>query len=129
MTAANEPVAPVGPYRPLVRAAGFLVCSGQLGLRDGVLVDGGVTAELDQAVANLSRVLASAGAGLADVVKTTVYLLDMAEFETMNAAYLQLFAEPRPARTCIAVVGIPRGAHVEIEAWALDPAGPAPTAG
>ena len=109
---------PVGPYTPLVRAGGWLVASGQLGLVGGALVDGGVAEQLRQAVANLADLLAGAGAGLADVVKTTVFLTDMADYATMNGAYTAAFGDHRPARSAVAVAGLPLGALVEIEAWA-----------
>jgi 2-iminobutanoate/2-iminopropanoate deaminase len=109
---------PVGPYTPVVRAGGWLVCSGQLGLRDGVIVDGGVAAQLTQAVANLDGLLRSEGASLASVVKTTVFLVDIADYGTMNDAYVAAFAGHRPARSAVAVAALPLGAVVEIEAWA-----------
>jgi 2-iminobutanoate/2-iminopropanoate deaminase len=111
---------PFGPYTPLVRAGDFLVCSGQLGAVEGVLADG-VAAQTRQAVANLGHLLEGAGAELADVVKTTVFLVDMAEFSTMNDAYIEAFGGHRPARSAIAVRALPLGAVVEIEAWAYRP--------
>ena len=109
---------PVGPYTPLVRAGGWLVASGQVGLAGGALVDGGVAEQLQQAVANLADLLAGAGASLADVAKTTVFLTEMADYASMNAAYTAAFGEHRPARSAVAVAGLPLGAAVEIEAWA-----------
>ena len=108
---------PVGPYTPIVRAGPFLVSSGQLGLLDGKLVEG-VDAQTRQAVANIVTLLASEGATLEHVVKTTVFLDDMAAFATMNAAYVEAFGGHRPARSAFAVQGLPLGALVEIEAWA-----------
>jgi len=113
---------PVGPYTPLVRAGAWLVCSGQLGLRDGTLVEGGTGAQLRQAVENASALLASEGASLADVVKTTVFLSDIADYAEMNEAYAASFAGQRPARSAVAVAGLPLGAAVEIELWAYRPA-------
>ncbi len=112
---------PVGPYAPIVRAGDLLICSGQLGLKDGDLVAGGVEAELTQAFVNLTSVLASEGATLDHVVKTLVFLLDMDEFAAMNAVYVEHFGDHRPARSAVAVAGLPRGACVEIEAWAYLP--------
>jgi 2-iminobutanoate/2-iminopropanoate deaminase len=109
---------PVGPYTPVVRAGGWLVVSGQLGLADGRLVDGGVPAELTRAIANLAGLLTAEGAGLAAVVKTTVFLTDMADYAAMNEAYAAAFGEHRPARSAVAVAGLPLGGAVEIEAWA-----------
>jgi len=113
--------APVGPYRPVVRAGDWLVVSGQLGLLDGSLVAGGVSAQLTQAIANVGAHLAGQGAGLADVVKTTVFLTDIADFAVVNEAYVAAFGEHRPARSAVAVVALPLGGAVEIEAWAFAP--------
>lgn len=113
---------PVGPYTPIVRAGDWLVCSGQLGALDGRLVEGGIEAEAGQALRNLATLLASEGASLADIVKTTVFLADMGDFATMNEAYIAAFAEVsdhRPARSAFAVSALPLGAAVEIEAWAF----------
>ncbi len=112
---------PAGPYTPLVRAGDLLICSGQLGLAGGELVEGGVAAETAQAIANVSALLGSEGASLRDVVKVTVYLADIADFDTMNAAYAEAFGDHRPARTAVAVRALPRSGRVEIEAWASCP--------
>jgi 2-iminobutanoate/2-iminopropanoate deaminase len=112
---------PVGPYSPVVRAGDWLVCSGQLGLRDGSLVAGGAAAQLTVAIDNLAALLQSQGAGLGDVAKTTVFLTDMADYGEMNDAYVEAFDEHRPARSAVAVAGLPLGALVEIEAWAHVP--------
>jgi 2-iminobutanoate/2-iminopropanoate deaminase len=111
------PAGPIGPYTPLVRAGGWLVCSGQLGLLDGVIVDG-VAAQVAQAVANLDALLRGDGASLASVVKTTVFLADIADYGPMNDAYIDAFGDHRPARSAVAVAGLPLGAAVEIDAWA-----------
>lgn len=108
----------VGPYSPIVHAGEWLVCSGQLGLADGSIVPGGLAAQLTQAVRNLAALLEGEGSGLFDVVKTTVFLTDMADFAAMNDAYVAAFGDNRPARSAFAVVGLPLGALVEIEAWA-----------
>ncbi|MGH9157516.1 MAG: RidA family protein [Acidimicrobiales bacterium] len=109
---------PVGAYSPWVRAGDWVVTAGQIGLRDGALVDGGVEAESAQALRNLAAVLAEAGASLDDVVKTTVFLVHMADFAAMNAVYAEAFGDHRPARSTVAVAGLPLGAVVEVEAWA-----------
>ncbi len=109
---------PVGPYSPSMRAGDWLVCSGQVGLRDGALVDGGVAEQTAQALANLRTLLESQGAGLADVVKTLVFLVDMDDFAAMNEVYAEAFGDHRPARSTVAVAALPLGAHVEVEAWA-----------
>lgn len=109
---------PVGPYRPVVRAGDLLFTAGQVGIRDGALVAGGIVTQLDQALDNLRTVLASAGATLDDVVKTTVFLVDMDDYATMNERYLAAFTGERPARSAVAVAQLPLGALVEIEAIA-----------
>ncbi len=118
MSDPSSPPPPLGPYRPAVRAGEWIVCSGQLGIRNGEIVPGGVAAQLHQAVENLVAALAAEGADLTDVVKTTVFLTDMDRFEEMNTAYLDAFTPPRPARSAIGVLALPRGGAVEIEAWA-----------
>jgi len=112
---------PLGPYTPVVRAGDFVFVSGQLGLRDGALVEGGVAGQTAQAVANLGDRLAEVGATLTDVVKTTCFLVDMDTFATFNAAYVAGFGDHRPARSTIAVRELPAGGHVEIEAVAYKP--------
>jgi 2-iminobutanoate/2-iminopropanoate deaminase len=109
---------PVGPYMPVVRAGEWLVVSGQIGHVEGSLVDGGVSAEVRQALANLEGLLESEGATLADVVKTTVYLRHISDYPTMNDIYVEVFGANRPARAAVAVAGLPLGALVEIDAWA-----------
>jgi len=109
---------PVGPYTPIVRAGDWLVCSGQVGQSGGAIVEGGVAAQLTQAVANLEGLLEANGASLADIVKTTVFLTDMADFGLMNETYVAAFGDHRPARSAIGVAALPLGAAVEIEAWA-----------
>jgi 2-iminobutanoate/2-iminopropanoate deaminase len=110
---------PLGPYSPAVRAGDFLVVSGQTGSRDGALVDGGLDAECRQVFVNLRGVLDANGASLDDVVKTTVFLVDMGDFAAMNAIYVDEFGDHRPARSTVAVAALPVGARVEIEAWAF----------
>ena len=93
--------------------------SGQVGLRDGRLVPEGTAGQLRQAIENLRGLLEAEGASLADVVKTTVFLLHMRDFADMNAAYVEAFGDHRPARSAVAVVELPIGALVEVEAWAF----------
>jgi len=116
--AMSEPAKPVGPYTPIVRAGEWLVVSGQVGVADGQIVMGGTAAELRQAIANLENQLASRGAGLADVVKTTVFLRHMSDYAVMNEVYIDCFGDHRPARSAIGVAELPLGALVEVEAWA-----------
>ncbi len=115
----SKPAAPVGPYTPAVRAGDWLVCSGQVPLRDGKLVEGGIGEATRQCVANVRALLESHGARLDQVVKTTVFLTDMADYPAMNEAYMEAFGAHRPARSAVAVAGLPLGAPVEIEAWAF----------
>ena len=114
----TTPAKPVGPYTPIVRAGDWLVVSGQVGIADGQLVGGGVAGELRQAIANLEAQLATEGAGLADVVKTTVFLRHMSDYAAMNEIYIDGFGDHRPARSAIGVAELPLGALVEVEAWA-----------
>ncbi len=92
--------------------------SGQVGLHGGHLVDGGVAAQTRQALANLRGHLEGEGAGLDHVAKTTVFLRHISDFPAMNAAYAEVFGDHRPARSAVAVAGLPLGALIEIEAWA-----------
>jgi len=98
--------------------------SGQLGLVDGALVEGGVGAQVTQALANMAALLEGQGASLSSVVKTTVFLVDMDDYATMNESYVEGFGDHRPARAAVAVAALPVGALVEIEAWAFWPEPP-----
>ena len=109
---------PVGPYTPIVRAGDWLVVSGQVGLTGGELVRGGMQAELRQALVNLQALLEGEGASLDHVVKTTVFLRHIDDYGPMNEAYIEVFGDHRPARSAVAVAGLPVGALVEVEAWA-----------
>jgi 2-iminobutanoate/2-iminopropanoate deaminase len=109
---------PVGPYTPVVRAGDWLVVSGQVGIADGKLADG-FDAQLTQALENVRTRLESAGASLTDVIKTTVFLRHMADYERMNELYCEAFGDHRPARSAVAVAELPLDALVEVEAWAF----------
>ncbi|MEY2765591.1 MAG: hypothetical protein RL552_496 [Actinomycetota bacterium] len=113
--------APIGPYTPVVRAGDWIIVSGQLGLRDGSLVAGGVKAQTEQAIVNLRAHLDSVGAKLSDVAKTLCFLTDMDTFPTFNEAYVAGFGSHRPARSTIGVAALPANGAVEIEAWAYLP--------
>jgi len=113
---------PIGPYSPVVRAGDWLVCSGQLGLVDGQLVDG-VAAQTSQALRNAEALLVGEGSSLLDVVKTLVFLADMADFGEMNEAYAAAFGDHRPARSTVGVAALPMSGRVEIEVWAHQAAG------
>ncbi len=112
---------PLGPYTPAVRAGDFIFVSGQLGMVDGSLPSG-VAAQTSQAIENLAAQLASMGATLDDVIKTTCFLVDMDAFATFNEAYVTGFGSHRPARSTVAVRELPVNAVVEIEAIAHRPA-------
>ncbi len=109
---------PIGPYAPVVRAGEWLVTSGQIGVRDGKLVSGGVRTQLAQALENLAWLLDGGGATLADVVKTTVFLRHLSDYAAMNETYVAAFGDHRPARSAVGVSELPLDALVEIEAWA-----------
>jgi 2-iminobutanoate/2-iminopropanoate deaminase len=112
-----------GPYySPWRRAGDLVIVSGQLGLREGELVEGGTAAELRQALVNGSSVLKDAGASLADVVKATIFILDMNDFDAVNEVWLDTFSAPLPARSTVAVAELPRGAKAEVEFFAYVPA-------
>jgi len=112
---------PLGPYSPGIRTEGFVFASGATGLDPGfgTLVAGGVEAQTRQAIQNLSRVLEAGGSSLKQVVKTTVFLLDMGDFAKMNQVYAGFFGDEPPARSTIQVAALPGGAAVEIEAIAV----------
>ncbi len=120
VTSENAPKA-IGPYSVAIQTDGFIFCSGQLGLdpASGELVAAEVEAQTRQALTNLKNALEAAGSGLENVVKTTVFLKDMADFPKMNAVYGEFFSSNPPARSTIAVAGLPKGGLVEIEAIAL----------
>ena len=127
--AVSSPQAPaaIGPYAQAVRSGDLLFLSGQIPLdpATGQLVGGGIEAQTERVLKNLEAVLAAAGASLKDVVKTTVYLTDLGEFQAFNAAYARFFGEPpAPARATVQVAALPRGARVEIEAVARLQGGP-----
>jgi 2-iminobutanoate/2-iminopropanoate deaminase len=112
---------PLGPYTPVVRAGDFVICSGQGGVRDGAIVDGGVAAQTTQTIANINALLDSVGASLDDVVKTLCFLTDMGTFAEFNTAYAEAFGSNRPSRSTVEVSALPGGMNVEIEAWAYKP--------
>lgn len=112
---------PLGPYSPVVRAGDFVIVSGQGGMADGKIVDGGVPAQTAQTMKNLAFQLESVGAKLSDVVKTTCFLTDMEDYAAFNAAYADAMDSHRPSRSCVAVSALPGGMAVEVEAWAYLP--------
>lgn len=109
---------PVGPYTPIVRTGDWLISSGQIGIADGALVEGGFEAQFRQAMTNLQGLFEGEGASLAAITKTTVFLTDMDDYADMNRIYLEFFGDHRPARSAVAVAQLPLGALAEIEASA-----------
>src|SRR5512143_2266500 len=111
----------IGPYSQAVSATPWLFCSEQIGLdpATGALVTGGVEAETNRVLENLRAVLAAAGATLDNVVRTTIYLVDLADFTRVNEIYARYFSAPFPARATVGVAALPRGARVEIDAIAM----------
>ena len=112
--------AAIGPYSQGIDADGLVLCSGQLGLdpATGNLVEGGVEAQAERALKNLAAVLDAAGATFADVVKTTIFLVDIGDFTAVNTVYATFMPEPPPARSTVGVAALPKGGLVEIEAIA-----------
>lgn len=115
--------APVAAYSQAIACGDLLFCSGQIAIdpKTGQMVSGGIEAETRQVLQNLEAVLAAAGVGLEDVLKTTVYLADFGDFQAMNAVYVGAFPSDPPARATVGVSALPRGAKVELEAIARLP--------
>jgi 2-iminobutanoate/2-iminopropanoate deaminase len=113
--------AAIGPYSQAIAANGFLFTAGQIALdpASGQVVDGDVVAQTERVLLNLRAIVEAAGAKLDDVVKTTVFLSDMADFPRMNEVYARAFGAARPARSTVQAAGLPRGVLVEIEAVAV----------
>lgn len=122
ITAEGAPEA-LGPYSHAVISGGLVFTSGQVGIdpNTGALVEGGIAKETMRALLNIASVLDSAGSGMDQVVKTTVYLVDLTEFSTFNQVYADFFGNHRPARATVQVGALPAGARVEIEAIASLP--------
>jgi 2-iminobutanoate/2-iminopropanoate deaminase len=119
--ATHDAPAAIGPYSQAVRAGDLLFLSGQIPLdpATGQIVTGDVVAQTDRVMHNLRAILEAAGCALADVVRTTIYLVDLAQFAAVNEAYGRFFEPPYPARATVQVAALPRGAQVEIDAVAL----------
>ena len=111
----------VGPYSQAIATDDYVFCSGQVGLDPGTgeMVAGGVEEQTERTLKNLEAVLDAAGCSLADVVKTTCFLADIADFATFNAIYARFFPDPPPARSTFQVAALPKGARVEVEALAV----------
>ena len=112
----NAPAA-VGPYSQAIDCGDTVYCSGQIPLdpQTGAVVEGGLEAQAHQMFRNVTAVLAEAGLGLENVVKTTVFMTDLSQFGALNAIYAEYFAEPYPARSCVEVSALPKGVLVECE--------------
>lgn len=112
----NAPAA-VGPYSQAIDCGDTVYCSGQIPLdpQTGAVVAGGLEAQAHQMFRNVKAVLAEAGLGLENVVKTTVFMTDLGQFGALNAIYAEYFAEPYPARSCVEVSALPKGVLVECE--------------
>jgi 2-iminobutanoate/2-iminopropanoate deaminase len=117
----DQAPAAIGPYSQAIKAGGLVFVSGQIPIdpRTGEFVAGGIAEQTERVLINLAAVLAAAGSSLGQVVKTTVFLADMAEFAAMNEVYGKFFGDLPPARATVAALGLPRNARVEIEAVAL----------
>ncbi len=111
---------PIGPYSQAVKTGDELFCSGQVALdpQSGELVGSDAASQARQALRNLGAVLEAGGFGYADVVKTTIFLVDMHDFAAVNEVYAECFDAVKPARSTVAVAGLPKGARVEIDAIA-----------
>lgn len=111
----------IGPYSQAIRAGGFVFCSGQIPLdpATGELVGGGIEAQTERVMDNISAVLAAAGLTFGDVVKSTIYLVDLQDFAPVNEVYGKRFPADPPARSTVEVRGLPKGVPVEIEVIAL----------
>lgn len=113
---------PIGPYSQAIQSGGELYCSGQIPLdpETGEIVPGDATVQTERVIENLGAILCAAGYHFEDVVKTTVFLVDMNDFPAVNAVYEKYFGASKPARSTVAVVALPRGARVEIDCVARD---------
>ena len=109
--------AAIGPYSQGIKSQGLLFCSGQIAIdpATGALVEGGIEAQTKRACENVMALLKEAGVEPSSVVKTTVFITDMNDFPKVNEIYASFFAEPFPARSCVGVASLPKGALVEIE--------------
>ncbi|MEZ7712796.1 RidA family protein [Segatella salivae] len=116
----NNAPAAIGPYSQAIEVNGFIFASGQIPIdpSTGNFVEGGIKEQTKQAITNAKNILKEAGTDLAHVVKTTVYLANMADFVAMNEVYATFFQQPFPARSAVAVKDLPKGALVEVEVLA-----------
>ena len=119
--ATDKAALPVGPYSQAIQAGDFVFVAGEKGLdpRTGKIVEGGIAAETRQTLENIKAILEAAGATMDHAVRSVVYMTDMGEFAEMNAVYAEYFPNDPPGRSCVQVVALPAGAHVEIEITAV----------
>ncbi len=126
VTPQSTPSAPpaLGPYSPAVRAGDWLILSGQVAIdpATGKTVGGDAEVQARQVLANIEAVLADCGAAMSDVAKSLIFLVDLADFQAVNAVYARAFGNHRPARSTVQIAALPGGMTVEIEVWAYRPA-------
>lgn len=117
MISTDKAPAAIGPYSQAVIAGNMLFCSGQIPLdpATGEMISGDITAQTERVMNNIAVILSSAGARFDDVIKTTIYLVDIGDFASVNGVYGHYFQNHKPARSTVAVKSLPRGALVEIE--------------
>ena len=120
ISTSNAPAA-IGPYSQAIQAGNIVYASGQIPIdpATGSFAEGGIKEQTRQSLTNVNAILEEAGLTLANVVKTTVFLADIADFADMNSVYAEFFSEPYPARSAVAVKSLPKGALVEIEVVAV----------
>jgi 2-iminobutanoate/2-iminopropanoate deaminase len=109
--------AAIGPYSQAIQAGGFIFYSGQIPLdpESGTMVEGGIVEQTRQVMSNMKAILSASRRDFSDIVKTTIYLTDLADFATVNEIYGEFFTDVPPARACVQVAALPKGAKVEIE--------------
>jgi len=119
--ATDKAALPVGPYSQAIEAGDFIFVAGEKGLdpKTGKIVEGGIAAETRQTLENVKAILEEAGASMDDAVRSVVYMTDMGQFAEMNGVYGEYFTVDPPPRSCVQVVALPAGAHVEIEITAV----------
>ncbi|MBT4504653.1 MAG: hypothetical protein HOC74_43415 [Gemmatimonadetes bacterium] len=121
VVATDKAALPVGPYSQAIQAGDFIFVAGEKGLnpKTGKIVEGGIIAETRQTLENVKAILEAAGGSMDDAVRSVVYMTDMGQFAEMNAVYAEYFTVDPPPRSCVQVVALPAGAHVEIEITAV----------
>lgn len=119
----NNAPAAIGPYSQAIEANGFVFASGQIPLcpETGEIVQGGIAEQTRRALTNAQNIMKAAGVDLSNVVKTTVFLASMDDFQAMNGVYSEFFSEPYPARSAVAVKTLPKNVLVEVECIAVKP--------